>query len=176
MTAVEKRVSVVIAAYHSDAVIEGCLEALRRQTINDFEVIVVNSSPEDRTREIVTTRFPEVRFLENTTRLLPHAARNQGVQVAGGSFLVFTDADCRGAPDWIERLLEAQTKGHEVVAGSIEPEGTSWFELGIHLCKYSFRLSSIARKSVHPCRNSERLLFPESLGRCRPVRWRSFRE
>ena len=143
MTTVVKHVSVIIAAYHSDGVIEGCLEALRRQTINDFEVIVVNSSPEDRTREIVTTRFPEVRFLENTTRLLPHAARNRGVQVAGGSFLVFTDADCRGAPDWIERLLEAQTKGHEVVCGSIEPEGTSWFELGIHLCKYSFRLSAL---------------------------------
>ena len=143
MTAAVKRVSVIIAAYHSDAVIEGCLEALRKQTIHNFEVIVVNSSPEDRTRGIVTTRFPEVRFLESTTRLLPHAARNQGVRVAVGSFLAFTDADCRGAPDWIERLLEAQIKGHEVVCGSIEPEGTSWFELGIHLCKYSFRLSAL---------------------------------
>ena len=124
------RVSVIIAAYHSDAVIEGCLEALRSQTINDFEVIVVNSSPEDRTRQLVTAHFPEVRFLESMTRLFPHAARNQGVQVAGASLLVFTDADCRGAPDWLERLLEAQIAGHEVVCGSIEPEGTSWFELG----------------------------------------------
>jgi glycosyltransferase involved in cell wall biosynthesis len=143
MTIIMKLASVIIAAYHSDTVIEGCLEALRKQTIKDFDVIVVNSSPEDRTREIVTEHFPEAKFMENTTRLLPHAARNLGVQLAGGAYLIFTDADCRGAPDWIERLLEAQTKGHGIVCGSIEPEGTSWFELGIHLCKYSFRLSTL---------------------------------
>jgi len=137
------RVSVIIAAYHSDAVIGGCLEALGRQTFRDFEAIVVNSSPEDRTREIACKEFPEVTFLESPTRLLPHAARNRGVQVASGRLLVFTDADCRGAPDWLERLVQAEESGRQVVCGAIEPEGSSWFELGIHFCKYSFRLSSL---------------------------------
>ncbi|MDH3444635.1 MAG: glycosyltransferase, partial [Deltaproteobacteria bacterium] len=137
------RVSVIIAAYHSDAVIAGCLKALRTQTFRDFEAIVVNSSPGDRTREIVTGEFPEVKFLEHPTRLLPHAARNRGVQVASGQLLVFTDADCRGVSDWLERLVKGHEAGHHVLCGAIEPEGSSWFELGVHLCKYSFRLSSL---------------------------------
>jgi len=138
------RVSVIIAAYHSDSTIASCLKALRLQTFGDFETIVVNSSRGDRTREIVTTQFPEVKFIENPTRLLPHAARNRGVLQAVGQILVFTDADCRGSPDWLERLVKAHAAGREVLCGSIEPAaGSGWFELGVHLCKYSFRLSAL---------------------------------
>jgi glycosyltransferase involved in cell wall biosynthesis len=136
-------VSVIVPAYHSDGAIADCLHALRSQTYRDFEVIVVNSSPGDRTREIVTTQFPEARFLESPTRLLPHAARNAGVELAGGRLLVFTDADCRGTPDWLERIVKAQAVGHKVVCGSIEPDRSGWFALGVHLCKYSFRLSGL---------------------------------
>jgi glycosyltransferase involved in cell wall biosynthesis len=137
------QVSVIIAAYQSHATIAGCLETLRHQTFRDFETIVVNSSPGDPTRELVTTQFPEVQFFENQTRLLPHAARNRGVLLARGQILAFTDADCRSAPDWVERLVKAQAAGHDVVCGSIEPERRSWFDLGVHLCKYSFRLSGL---------------------------------
>src|SRR5512144_1102084 len=108
------QVSVIIPAYYSDSGIAGCLEALRSQSFRDFEAIVVNSSPGDRTREIVTTQFPEVKLLENPTRLLPHAARNRGVSLAVGQILVFTDADCRGSPDWLERLVDAHGAGHEI--------------------------------------------------------------
>jgi len=135
--------SVVVAAYRSDAVIEDCLRALHAQTVRDFETIVVNSSPGDRTREIVTAGFPDVRFIEHPTRLLPHAARNIGVRAATGRILAFTDADCRPAPDWLARCLAAQQAGHDVVCGSIEPERTGWFDTGVHLCKYSFRLAGL---------------------------------
>ncbi len=136
-------VSVVIAAYRSDTGIAGCLSALQSQTFTDFETIVVNSSPGDETRRIVTEEFPAVTFVESPTRLLPHAARNRGVQIARGRLLVFTDADCRPAPDWIEQCVAAQAAGHEVVCGSIEPDEQSWFGLGVHLCKYSFRLKGL---------------------------------
>jgi GT2 family glycosyltransferase len=97
----------------------------------------------DQTRQIVTTHFPEVKFFESSTRLLPHAARNQGVLIARGQIFVFTDADCRSAPDWLEQLVRAHATGHEAVCGSIEPSRCGWFEMGVHLCKYSFRLSGL---------------------------------
>jgi glycosyltransferase involved in cell wall biosynthesis len=137
------QISVIIPAYYSDSGIAGCLEALRSQSFREFEAIVVNSSPGDRTREIVTTQFPEVRYVESATRLLPHAARNAGVQLAVGRLLVFTDADCRGERDWLERIVQAQAAGHEVVCGAIEPNESGWFAMGVHLCKYSFRLSGL---------------------------------
>src|SRR3990172_8716846 len=109
---VSPRVSVIVAAYHSDAVIQDCLQALQSQTFTDFETIVVNSSPADGTEEIVRDRFAQVLFIEHSTRLLPHAARNLGVRVASGRILAFTDADCRPAQDRVEQCVRAQQAGH----------------------------------------------------------------
>ena len=149
MSARPPRFSVIVAAYQSDEVISGCLEAIRAQTARDFEVIVVNSSPRDRTAAIVLRDFPEVRLIGSTTRLLPHAARNVGVAHAHGELLVFTDADCRPAPDWLERLGRCVEGGREVICGSIDLEGAGYFALGVHLCKYSFRSP---QRSAGPCK------------------------
>jgi hypothetical protein len=57
--------------------------------------------------------------------------------------LVFTDADCRAEPDWLEHLVRAHDAGHAVVCGAIEPAAPGWFQAGVHLCKYSFRLAAL---------------------------------
>jgi glycosyltransferase involved in cell wall biosynthesis len=137
------RVSVIVPAYHSAATVASCLEALEAQTAGDLEVILVNSSPGDETGEIAA-RFPRVTYLESTERLLPHAARNLGVEAARGALLAFTDPDCRPHPDWLARLLEATHAGHPVVCGAIEPtHGLTWGERGVHMCKYHFRLGGL---------------------------------
>jgi GT2 family glycosyltransferase len=129
-------VSIIIPAYNSFDRIELCLEALRRQTTLDFEVIVVNSSPEDRTRKLIEDRFPEVLFRQSDQRLLPHGARNLGVELASGRTLIFSDPDCVPHPDWLERLLAAQKGDQRVVQGSMGLLGSRWLERGVHLCKW----------------------------------------
>jgi glycosyltransferase involved in cell wall biosynthesis len=143
VTAAAPRVSVVVAAHRSHETIGACLTALRAQRFRDFEVVVVDSSPDARTRELVAGSFPEVRLVASAERLLPHEARNRGVREAKGAILVFTDADCRGEPNWLERLVTALDAGHPVVCGAIELDGAGWFALGVHLCKYSFRLQAL---------------------------------
>jgi GT2 family glycosyltransferase len=131
------RASVIVPTYYSAATLEACLEGLRAQTFQDFEVIVVNSSPEEHTARVVRGSSPEVIFEQVPERLLPHAARNRGVELSRGSLLVFTDPDCRPRPDWLAKLVGAADSGHELVVGGHELEGRSWFERGAHLCKYS---------------------------------------
>ena len=135
MTDTNPHVSVVLPAYFSDGSIGQCLEAIYAQTFQDFEVIVVNSSPEARTREIVTSGFPRVIFQQSSTRLLPHAARNVGVSLARGELLVFTDPDCLPRPEWLASLVHANGAGWPVVQGSVEAKQGSWIERGVHLCK-----------------------------------------
>src|SRR5688572_1234839 len=109
------RVSVIIPAYNSQATIAATLEALRRQAFEDFEAIVVDSSPGEETARLVADRFPEVRFQRSRQRLLPHGARNRGVEMAAGELLVFTDPDCVPAPDWLASLVSAHDQGNPVV-------------------------------------------------------------
>lgn len=129
-------VSVIVAAYNSAEFLPRCLQSLAAQTFRDFETIVVNSSPETRTADVIAN-FPEVRFYQSPERLFPHAARNVGVTMAHGSVLAFTDADCQADPNWLAVLLATHSKGHEIIAGAIDSKATAWISRAIYLLKYS---------------------------------------
>jgi glycosyltransferase involved in cell wall biosynthesis len=129
-------VSVIVAAYYSAEFLPRCLQSLAAQTFDDFETIVVNSSPEHRTAE-VASKFPVVRFFQSPDRLLPHAARNAGMKMARGSLFAFTDADCQADPHWLAELVAAHSAEHEIVAGCIDSHALSWVSQAIYLLKYS---------------------------------------
>jgi glycosyltransferase involved in cell wall biosynthesis len=110
-------VSVIIPAYDSHETIVGCLAALAGQTFRDFETIVVDSGPDETTARLVAASFPWVRFERSPHRLLPHAARNRGIEMAQADLLVFTDPDIYARPAWLERLVAAHVLTGAVIAG-----------------------------------------------------------
>jgi len=135
------KVSIVVPAYRSDGTVEAFLEGLREQTFRDFELVVVNSTPDDGTGAAVARLLPEATYVESRTRLLPHEARNRGVEAARGSILTFTDPDCRPRPDWLDRIVAAHGRGHRAVTGAMSvARDVSWFERGVHLCKFWWAL------------------------------------
>jgi GT2 family glycosyltransferase len=131
------RVSVIIPAYNSEATIAATLDALAEQTFTDFETVVVDSSPGEATAQLVAARFPDVVLHHSSERLLPHAARNRGVELARGELLVFTDPDCVARRDWLSRLIAAHEEGHPVVGGAIANQGGGWINQGIHVSKFA---------------------------------------
>jgi glycosyltransferase involved in cell wall biosynthesis len=137
------RVSVIIPAYCSEKTLPACLDALHAQTFHDFETILVNSSPEGSTGDLVTRSFPDVRFFQSPHRLLPHAARNAGAKEASGELLVFTDPDCFPEPDWLARLVQRCDAEHPVIMGSIRQIGGGWFQRGVYLCKYAWGMRGL---------------------------------
>ncbi len=98
------RASVVIPAYNAAAVLPGALTALGAQTLpaGSFEVIVVDDGSRDETAAVAGRLGARVLRQENRG---PGAARNAGARAARGEILLFTDADCEPAPDWLERML-----------------------------------------------------------------------
>ena len=88
------------------------LEALASQGAPGpgIEVLVVG-----RDAPGLVSRTQGVRFVETPERLNPAAARNRAVAEARGGLLLFTDADCRPLPGWVERLAAALD--HSPVAG-----------------------------------------------------------
>jgi O-antigen biosynthesis protein len=132
--------SIILPAYYSDDTIADCLKALKQQTFRDFEVIVVNSSPETRTAAAVAA-FPETKLIQSPTRLLPHAARNRGVEEASGHLLVFSDPDCSAHSDWLATLVECWRSGHEAVGGAMGLASKGWMEGAIHLTKFHWCLT-----------------------------------
>ncbi len=130
------KASVIIAGYYSAATINITLDSLQRQTVQDFETIVVNSSPETETGELTRTRYPRVRFYQHPSRLLMHAARNKGVELSRGKLLLFTDPDLDIHPRWVEKMITAHENGILAMTAEMGCRQTSWWLLGVHLVKF----------------------------------------
>jgi cellulose synthase/poly-beta-1,6-N-acetylglucosamine synthase-like glycosyltransferase len=97
-------ISVVIPVYNGAEMLPGCLEALRRQTVAPelYEVIVVDDGSGDGSAD-VAPGFG-VKAIRRDHRGAA-AARNAGIAIARGDVVLFTDADCAPAPDWIEQMV-----------------------------------------------------------------------
>lgn len=99
------RASVIIPAYNASDVLPRCLQALEHQTIpqDQYEVIVIDDGSTDDTAELARGGGAQVMTVNHVG---PAAARNAGAELARADIIVFTDADCEPAPDFIERILE----------------------------------------------------------------------
>ncbi len=97
------RVSVVVPVHNGAHHIGACLKALAHQTVpkDTYEVVVVDDGSTDDTTGVL--RCYPVQLLSQR-RQGAAAARNQGLVSARGDLVLFTDADCEPAPDWIERM------------------------------------------------------------------------
>jgi glycosyltransferase involved in cell wall biosynthesis len=121
-------ISVVIPAYRAWATLPLVLEAPAPQVrADDREAILVDSSGEDRSREI-HERWPWIRVIVMPHRTPQGVARNIGASAAEGRALAFLDADAVPDPNWLDELARALTSGIKMVAGAIlnGRSGNAW--------------------------------------------------
>lgn len=110
------RVSIVIPAFQSQDRIGPTLGRLGRQTLADFEVVVVDDGSTDATAATVRRhmeRDPRIRLVEQDNRGIA-AARNRGIEAAHGDVLAFLDDDDL----WLPRKLELQLARMRAVPGA----------------------------------------------------------
>jgi chlorobactene glucosyltransferase len=111
--------SIVVPARNEQRQIEECVRSLLAQRYPNFEVIVVDDCSEDETPVIlqrVASANPQLRVVRGEP--LPAGwvgkpwALAQGERVAGGSWLLFTDADTVHYPDGAASALRAATQSN----------------------------------------------------------------
>jgi glycosyltransferase involved in cell wall biosynthesis len=115
-------VSVIIPHYNELANLERCLTSLAAQALSKgkFEVIVADNNSRCGIEEVH-------RVCDGFARVVPAptpgagAARNVAVEASRGRYLAFTDQDCRPAPNWLERGVDALSTS-EMVGGRVEIE------------------------------------------------------
>lgn len=91
-----KRFSVIIAAYNIEDYIERAIESVEKQTLQNLEVIVINDCSTDKTGEKVLnlcSKYDNIVYLEHKENKKAGGARNTGLQIAQGEYIVFLDGD-----------------------------------------------------------------------------------
>lgn len=96
------KVSVILAAYNEEKYIKKAIESVLNQTLNDFELIIVDDGSTDATSKIINS-FDDLRIKTIfQTNLGPGASRNNALDIASGDYVTFLDGD-----DWYgDDLLE----------------------------------------------------------------------
>jgi len=98
-------VSVIIPVHNEANVIDRAIESVRTQTLEDFELIVVDDCSDNGTADIASSYDdPRMEVVHHSNNRGGGATRNTGIMNAEGRYLVFLDAD----DEWYERKLEAQ--------------------------------------------------------------------
>jgi hypothetical protein len=111
-------VSVVIPLYNKGRYIERALTSVFAQTCPPLEIIVVDDGSTDDGPERVQKLNDQRIFLISQENKGPGAARNAGLQIAGGKYVAFLDADDEWLPGFLERglsMLEDDSTGIKVV-------------------------------------------------------------
>ena len=115
--------SIVIPAYNEQErirpTLEEYVEHFRGSHEGDFEIIVVLNGCRDDTRGVVeefAASAPEVRLAEFAAPLGKGGALREGLALAGGSLLMFVDADNMVRAPEAAKLVEA-LEGHDLAIG-----------------------------------------------------------
>lgn len=111
-----RSVTVLITTYKRWPVLVRTLEALKRQTWSDFDVVLVDDGSDDGTWEnLQAWKRDHASGLQlqifTQTNTGQGVARNQGLQHAGGDLVLFIGDDTMPEPDFIEQHV---SKHHEV--------------------------------------------------------------
>jgi glycosyltransferase involved in cell wall biosynthesis len=95
--------SLIIPVYNEERHIRACLDAITRQTMAPYEVIVVDNNCSDDTIAIAKS-YDFVRVVHEKKQGRAHA-RSTGFNTATGDVIGRIDADSELAPNWVERVL-----------------------------------------------------------------------
>lgn len=104
------KVSVIIPVYNAAPYITDTLRSVQRQTMADFEVLLVNDHGQDDSMSIAQAMVgndPRFRFVETPENSGPGVARNVGIKAARGEYIAFLDSDDLWEEIFLEKLLQA---------------------------------------------------------------------
>ncbi len=124
--------SVIVPARNEEASLGACLESVASQSGVSFEIILVDDASTDRTREIAQS-FPSARVVEAGEPPANWTGKNNamaaGAAVAGGEWLLFTDADTVHLPGSLARAVaEAGCHGANLLSYSPRQEVHGFWE------------------------------------------------
>lgn len=94
-------ISIIVPVYNASERLESCLDSLLAQEFRDFELILVDDGSTDRSPEICRRyrdREPDRITLLGGPNRGVSAARNRGLDIARGEWILFCDADDRVDP------------------------------------------------------------------------------
>ncbi|MFH1745133.1 MAG: glycosyltransferase family A protein [bacterium] len=102
-------ISIIIPLYNQAKKLDKCLEGVKKQTYQNYEIVVINDRSSDSLSKIVEknkNKFGyKIRFIHNFINHGAPYARNKGVGRSKGEYVIFCDADVIMEPNMLREML-----------------------------------------------------------------------
>ena len=116
------KVSIIIPIYNTGDKLVRCLESVLNQTLDDFECLMVDDGSTDQSPQVIDE------FAAKNSRFIAihkpnggvSSARNEGLKVAEGEWVVFLDSDDTIKPNHVEAMLSVVEDGIDIVFTGFE--------------------------------------------------------
>lgn len=97
--------SVIIPSWNGMKWLPGCLGALKKQSMQDFEIIVVDNGSSDESVSYMREMYPDVRVISLEKNYGFSVAVNAGIREARGEYLLLLNNDTLPDQEWVSVLL-----------------------------------------------------------------------
>ncbi len=105
----------VIVNWNGKHLLGECLDSLRDQTVQDFEIILVDNGSHDGSPEYVQEQYQEVRLVTLQKNCGFAGGNNAGIRMASGTYIALLNNDTKVDPDWLRNLLQEAEAGPSAV-------------------------------------------------------------
>ncbi len=102
-------ISVIVPVFRTEKYLQRCVDSIVAQTYSNLEIILVDDGSDDSSPELcdkIKEQDDRIKVIHKTNGGLS-SARNAGIDIAIGEYIVFIDSDDFISPDMISCLYEA---------------------------------------------------------------------
>lgn len=105
-------VNIIIPAYNAEKCISRCIQSLFSQTYKTIEIIVIDDGSKDDTEKIckLAKQCDDRLMYVRQKNQGPSVARNKGIKLATGEYLMFVDSDDQLIASAVQILVDGATK------------------------------------------------------------------
>ena len=100
-------ISIIVPIYNAEKYLNQCIDSILRQTYTDFELLLIDDGSQDNSK-IICKNY----LLKDSRVVYKHkthggasSARNLGISLAMGKYIVFIDSDDFIECDYLETVL-----------------------------------------------------------------------
>ena len=101
------KVSVIVPVYNTEKYLEKCLDSIVNQTYKDIEIIIINDGSTDNSSKIINKyvdKYSNIVYKEITNHGQGYA-RNLGIKLSSGDYIMFLDSDDYVDVDIISKMI-----------------------------------------------------------------------
>lgn len=107
-------VSIIIVSWNSENFLEDCINSIKHQTYENFEIILVDNVSKDNSVKIVQDNFPQVKIIANKDNVGFAEGNNIGIKNSNGDLIALVNPDVILEKNWLEFLVDKIQSGNTV--------------------------------------------------------------